>query len=48
MVEDLMEEILKRERQQPILQKTTLPYLRASIKELLEQVVNNHELDRHW
>ena len=47
-----MEEMVALMRQQeklnPGLEDRTLPDLRASIKELLQQIVLNKELDRHW
>ena len=47
-----MEEMVALMRQQeklnPSLEERTLPDLRASIRELLQQIVLNKELDRHW
>ena len=36
------------EKLRPFMDQKTLPDLRLSLKELLEQIVVNRDLERHW
>ena len=47
-MEDVIQQMFSQTKLRPALEERTLPDLRASIKELLQQIVLNRELDRHW
>ena len=47
-MEEMLQKVLNQKNMRPYLEEKMLPDLRMSIKELLEQIIANKELDRHW
>ena len=47
-MEDVMRQVLNQKNMRPYLEEKMLPDLRLGIKELLQQIIANKELDRHW
>lgn len=43
-----IEKVLSNRNMRPYLEEKTLPDVRLAIKELLQQIVNNKDLERHW
>ena len=48
MEEEIGKLLLKQSEMRPYLEKQMMPDLRAAIKELLNQIRDNRELDYHW
>ena len=47
-MEEVMQKVLNQKNMRPFLEEKMLPDLRLGIKELLQQIIQNKELDRHW
>ena len=47
-MEEALKTVMSNQNMRPILEEKMLPDLRLGIKELLQQIVTNKELDRHW
>ena len=47
-MEQAIDKVLTQHNIRPVLEKSMLPDLRLSVKELLKEIIVNKELDRHW
>ncbi len=47
-MDEAIEKVLSNRNMRPYLEEKTLPDVRLAIKELLQQIVNNKDLERHW
>ncbi len=47
-MDEAIEKVLSNRNMRPYLEEKTLPDVRNAIKELLQQIVNNKDLERHW
>ena len=46
--EEVLSKVLNQKNMRPYLEVKLMPDLRLGIKELLKEIIENKELDRHW